>query len=160
MSEPPVQQKIVTDTSDPEAKLNRVKALALETVEEAKRARREVMQQVSMAMANISSMMASYSVVMSLMGAQSDAFFSALIGMTLSTISMLISISVALAATTVGIPASVYIMGVAASLNALAIAKLVVDKIHSSGLWDQITAGAHRAEAQFQQGQARIGGGF
>jgi len=160
MSEPPVQQKVIVDTSDPEAKLNRVKALALEAVQKAKEARRKVMQQVSLALTSISSMMANFSMVMNLLGQQSDAFFSALIGMTLSTISMLISVSIALAATGVGAGAAAIIGAIAVALQTVVIAKLIVDKVHSSGLWQQITRASFAALAQHQRGQTQMGGAF
>lgn len=132
------------EQSEAEAKLQRLKDIALEAVQAAKQARKEVMQEVRLAMNAISGMLSNFSQVMSLLGMQSDAFFAALIGMTLSTISMLISISTALAATGVGIPASVYIMAIAAGLNAIAIAKLIADKVHTSGLWAEMQRAAQK----------------
>ena len=110
-------------------------------VKAAKEARRKIMQDISQATGAISTMMTSYSQIMNLLGMQADAFYAALIGMTLSTISMLISIASALAATVVGIPASVVIMGVAASVNLLVLGKLIGEKARTSGIFNNISTG-------------------
>ena len=156
-----VEVKADLKTEGAEAKLLRLQGLATETVQKGKEARRKVMQEVSLAMTNISSMMSSFSMAMHLMGSQVDAFYGALIGMTLSTISMMISIAAGLASTGVGIPASVIIMGIAATLQIMTILKLVDDKLHSEGIWNRLVKDAQAATTKFAGARRRAPmGGF
>ena len=132
----------------------------------ARAARQKVLNEIRFASTALSSMLANYSQVMSLLGMQADAFYTALIGMTLSTVSMLVSIASALATTGVGIPASVVIMGVAVALNILTIGKLLADKVHTSGLWAQMQRVAQHGVYAFKHpagtstGVHPTGGGF
>ena len=156
-----VSVKADLQTAEAEAKLLRLQGLATETVQKGKEARRKVMQDVSMAMTNISTMMSSFSMAMHLLGSQVDAFYGALIGMTLSTISMMISSAAGLAATGVGIPASIIVLGIAATLQSLTILKLVNDKLHSEGVFKNLLESARAATTRFAQTGPRAPmGGF
>ena len=129
---------IDADTSAAFAKITALMVQADEATKAAVAARRKIMTEISTATAAISTMMSSFSMAMTLIGGQVDAFYGALIGMTLSTVSMMISIATGLAATGVGIPASVIIMGIALTLNVLTIAKLINDKMHTEGIWNEL----------------------
>ena len=81
---------ILGDTSDVLAKVTLVNAAVDEMTRKAKIARALVVQQVREGLTLISSMMSSFRMAMSLFGQTIDPFFSALVGMVLSTTSMLI----------------------------------------------------------------------
>ena len=63
-----------------------------------------------------------------------DPFFSALIGMVLSTTSMLISSATVLTATVLGAPVGAIIFGLAISFNILTLGKLIADKEATDGI--------------------------
>ena len=162
MSADPLLIFLGLETSEAEAKLQRLKVIADEVVKKAKEARAQVMREVRIAMNAISIMLTNFTQAMSLIGFQADAFYTALIGMVLSTISMLMSVSAALAATGFGAAVAGYVMAIAVGLQVVAIAKLTIDKIHSSGLWAQIVQSAGEASYRFRHEGPRtsIGGSF
>lgn len=125
---------IMTDTSEGFAEIERYKAVLDETVRKAREARTEIMKNVRAGLSAISQMMTSFSLAMHLLGGTIDAFYAALIGMTLSTISMMLSVAAGLAATVVGIPASVIVFGVAATIQMITMEKLIIDKMHTEGI--------------------------
>ena len=130
------------DTTELDAGLDGAMARVDAVVKAARLARQEVLRDVRIGLNAISGMLANYSQAMSLLGLQVDAFYGALIGMVLSTISMLISISAAIAATGVGIPVAAYIMAIAVGLNIAAIGKLLADKGNQIGLWADLHGAA------------------
>ena len=105
MSDFTVTGALILDMSDGYQKIAAFRAVLDEVTKAAAEARRKIMSEISQVTASISTMMTAYSQIMHLLGMQADAFYAALIGMTLSTVSMLISIASALATTVVGIPA-------------------------------------------------------
>ena len=150
---------IGVDDTEAIAKLDAVMAKADEATKKAKQARKAVMTEVRIAVNALSGMMANFSQAMSLIGAQVDAFYGALIGMTLSSVSMLLSISAALAETVVGIPWAAVVMTIAVGLNIAAIGKLLNDKLHNEGVWKDIAVSAYQATQRFQQ-RTPMGGSF
>ena len=125
---------ITADTSEAFAEITRLNAAADEAVKKARLARSEIMKDVRAGLSAISQMYTSFSMAMHLIGANVDAFYAALIGMTLSTISMLLSVAAGLAATVVGIPASVIVFGVAATIQMITMEKLIIEKMHTEGI--------------------------
>ena len=101
---------------------------------EAKIARALVIQTVREGFFLLSSLMSSFRQAMSLFGQQMDPFFSALIGMVLSTTSMLISSATVLTATVLGAPVGAIIFGLAISFNILTLGKLIADKEATDGI--------------------------
>lgn len=115
-------------TAAAEANIERMKAQADAAVQKWRLQRVEIIQGIRETMTLLSSMMTSASQVMTLIGQQIDPFFSALIGMTLSTISMMLSMSAALSATVIGVPAALLIGSIAIGLNLVLLMKLLKDK--------------------------------
>lgn len=116
------------NTQDANASIEEVEARA-DAVTKAWRLKRvEIIQSVRETISLISSMISTYQQFMSVIGAQVDPFFSALIGMTLSTISMMLSISASLALTGVGAYAAFIIGGIGIGLNLILMAKLIAEK--------------------------------
>jgi len=150
------------DTSAADASIDNLMTRCDEVTRKAIDAHKTVMQKVRQGMTMISSMMSSFHQAMSLFGLQVDSFYGALIGMTLSTISMILSIAAGLAVTGVGIPASVALMAVAVGLNILTIGKLISDKMHTEGIWNDIIHDAQRATYDFNRSGPRTptGGSF
>ena len=148
---------VAVDTSQAEASIEATKAKADAAVEEWRIRRLEIVQGVREAMTLISTSYATFVQFMQVIGAQIDPFYSALISLALSTVSMMLSISAAMAATVVGIPASVIIGGIAVTLNALLIAKLLYEKALSIEAFnmDKWAIGAAQ-----QSGMGTFGGGF
>ena len=100
--------------------------------------RNTLIRQIREGFTLISSLMSSFRQAMSLMGAQIDPFFSALIGMVLSTTSMLISAGTTLAATGIGGVAGAIILGLAISFNILTLGKLIDDKFNIKESYDEM----------------------
>jgi hypothetical protein len=148
---------IGVDTSEATVEFNTLMVKADEATKRAREARKKIMREISMATAALSSMLTSFSMAMSLLGAQVDTFFGALIGMTLSTVSMLVSIATGLAATGVGIPASIIVMGIAVSLQIITIAKLINDKMSSEGIWNEIKRAAQKGIYMFKHPASSTG---
>jgi hypothetical protein len=94
-----------------------------------KMTRKEIMTGLRITLNTISSMITSYREAMSLIGMNVDPFFSALIGMVVSTVSMLLALSTALAASGVGAAAAGVMLSIAIGLNIVTLGKLVADKI-------------------------------
>ena len=91
-------------------------------------ARNKLLREVREGFMLISSLMSSFRQAMSLMGAQVDPFFSALVGMVLSTTSMLISAASVLTGTGIGAAVGAVLFGVAIAFNILTTAKLINDQ--------------------------------
>ena len=134
MSEPPVTIEYVVDTAQARADIESLKAAANAAVKKSRLARQEIMKNVRAGLSAVSQMMTSFSMAAHLLGANIDSFYAALIGMTLSTISMMLSIAAGLASTVVGIPASVIVFGIAATIQMITIEKLIIDKMNTEGI--------------------------
>ena len=96
--------------------------------------RNTILRQIREGFTLISSLMSSARMAFSLIGAQIDPFFSALIGMVLSTASMLISAASTLALTGVGGVAAAVLFGLAIGFQVVTIAKLIADKERTDGI--------------------------
>ena len=153
---------IVADTTEALAEIERFRAAADEAVGRAKEARKEIMTQVRSGLSAISQMMTSFSLAMHLIGANVDAFYGALIGMTLSTISMLISVATGLAATVIGIPASAIVFGIAATIQMITMEKLIFDKMHTEGIIEGLEKAVTKGVYTYRQvsGVQPVTGGF
>jgi len=126
------------DTTEAEANIESVKAQADAVVKQWKIDRAILVQQVREGFTLISQMWSTFRQGMSLFGQTIDPFFSAMVGMVLSTTSMLISSATAISATVLGAPVGAILFGVAVSFNILTMAKLIGDKAETMGLFDAI----------------------
>ena len=116
------------NTDEVDASIEATQAKADATVAFWRRSRQEILSGIRNTMTMLSTMMSSFRVAMSIIGAQIDPFFSALIGMTLSTVSMMLSLSAALAVTGVGFSAAMLLASIAVGLNIALMGKLINDK--------------------------------
>ena len=128
MSEGTVTFAITADTTAAFASIAELQAAIDEQAREARIHRNKLMREIREGFMLISQMMSSFRQAMSLIGAQVDPFFSALIGMVLSTTSMLISAATTLALTGIGGIAAAILFGIAVSFNILTTAKLISDQ--------------------------------
>ena len=128
MSEGPVTIPITADSTAAFASIAELQAAIDEQARDWKADRNTLLREIREGFALISSLMSSFRQAMSLIGAQIDPFYSALIGMVLSTASMLISAATTLALTGIGGVAAAIILGIAISFQILTTAKLVSDQ--------------------------------
>lgn len=145
------------DTSEADAKTDASIAKSDAATERARIQRLEIIQGVRESLTLISTSYATFTQFMRVVGGSIDPFYSALIGMSLSMVSMMISMASALAATGVGIPAAVVIGGIAIVLQSMLIAKLIGDKAIAMEAFnlDKWAVGAAQ-----QSGIGTFGGGF
>ena len=129
MSEGTVTFAITADTTSAFASIAELQEAIDQQARDAKIHRNTLMRNIREGYTLISQMMSAFRQAMSLIGAQIDPFFSALIGLVLSTTSMLISAGTTLAATGIGGVAGAIILGLAVSFNIITLAKLIDDKI-------------------------------
>ena len=157
MSDKIVSVSLQVETTQTEASITATKEKSDAAVKEWRLRRMEIVQGVREAMTLISTSYSTFTQFMQVIGAQIDPFYSALIGLALSTVSMMLSMSAALAATGVGIPAAVIIGGIAITLNAMLIAKLLYEKAVSIEAFnlEKWSIGASQ-----QSGMGTHGGGF
>ena len=128
VSEGPVTIPITADTTGAFASITELQAAIDQQARDWKIQRNTLMRQLREGFALISSLMSSFRQAMSLIGAQIDPFYSALIGMVLSTASMLISAATTLALTGIGGVAAAVILAIAISFQILTTAQLVSDQ--------------------------------
>ena len=152
-----VEITVAVNTLEAENSIEATQTKADAAVKEWRIKRLEIIQGVREAMTLISTSYATFTQFMQVIGAQIDPFYSALISLALSTVSMMISISAALAATGVGIPASVVIGGIAIVLNAILIAKLLGEKAIAIEAFNLEKWAIGAAQ---QSGMGTHGGGF
>jgi hypothetical protein len=107
-------------------------------VEEWKIKRQVIINGIRQSLSAISSMMSSFTQAMNLVGAAIDPFFSSLIGMVTSTVSMMLGISAGLASTVVGSSVAVVIASIALYMQGILFAKLVIDKINTTRQMNEI----------------------
>jgi len=121
---------IVVDSVQAQLAIKDIMEQAAAATKEWKTRRAEIISGIRQTMTMISSLMSSFRQAMSLIGEQIDPFFSALIGMVLSTVSMLLSVATGLAATgPIGSAAAAVVLGIAISLNILTTGKLIADHL-------------------------------
>jgi hypothetical protein len=143
---------IGVDTSEAENKIDRLMVKADAAVEKAKLDRAVIIQHVREAVTLMSQTWSTYRQFMNLIGAQVDTFYSALIGMTLSTVSMMLSMSAALAATGIGGAAALLIGSIAIGLNVAMISKLLVEKAEAMGMFNPATWSPQTSVQPFRGG--------
>ena len=139
MSEGPVIIPVVADTSGAHASMTELQAAIDQQAREWQIQRNTMLRQIREGFTLISQMMSTFSQAMSLIGAQVDPFFSAMIGMVLSTTSMLISSASVLSATVLGAPVGAILLGLAIAFNILTMAKLVDDKFNITESFKKMT---------------------
>lgn len=140
MSEWTVGGAIIMDTSDAFMKIKELQDAIDQQAREWAIQRNTLLRQIREGFTLISSLMSSFRQAMSLFGAQIDPYYSALIGMVLSTTSMLLSAATTLALTGIGGVAAAIILGLAISFNILTVAKLTADKRASDSSFGMISA--------------------
>ena len=148
---------IDVDTTQAETSIDAVKAKADEVTRQWKIDRALLIQQVREGFMLISQIWSSFRQGMALFGQQIDPFFSALIGMVLSTTSMLISAATVLTGTGVGAAMGAVLFGVAVGFNIVSIAKLIADKQATDGILDSISQGLSNITSG-RQNQSGLGG--
>ena len=132
MSEGTVTFAITADTTDAFASIAELQVAIDQQARDMRIHRNTLIRQLREGFTLISSLMSSFRQAMSLIGAQIDPFFSALVGLVLSTTSMLLSAGTTLALTGIGGVAGAIILGLAISFNILTLAKLADDKFDIS----------------------------
>jgi len=145
------------DTSEAEAKIDAVMKKADDATEKARIQRLEIIQGVRESLTLITTSYATFTQFMRVIGAQIDPFYSALISLALSTASMMLSISAGMAATVVGIPASIIIGSLAVIINTALIAKLLYEKGVAIEAFNLAKWSVGAAQ---QSGMGTHGGGF
>ena len=120
------------------ASIDDVKAQADEQARQWAIQRNTMLRQIREGFTLISQLMSTVQQAFSLFGAQIDPFYSALIGMVLSTASMLLSAASVLSATVLGAPVGAVLFGVAIAFQILTLGKIVADKITSEGVIAQM----------------------
>ena len=146
---------IVVDSVQAQLAIQDVMRMSKAATEDWKSRRQEIMSGIRTTMTHISSLMSSFRMAMSLIGQTIDPFFSTLIGMVISTVSMLLSVGAGLTGSGIGIAAGAVVIGIAVALNILTTAKLVADqleiKTNFTALRESL-AGAITAGEQTPQG--------
>ena len=122
--------------------------------------RNTLIRQIREGFTLISSLMSSFRQAMSFMGAQIDPFFSALIGLVLSTTSMLISAGTTLTGTGIGAVAGAIILGLAISFNILTLGQLLNDKFDIKQTIDEMRQEMFARARATPPRQVQFGAGF
>lgn len=121
---------LIVDTVQAQLAIQDIVAQGEAATKDWARKRQMIISGIRQTMSMISSLMSSFRQAMSLIGQQIDPFYSALIGMVISTVSMLLSIGAGLAATgPIAGAAGAVVIGIAIGLNILTTAKLVADQL-------------------------------
>ena len=129
---------IKSDSSDVRKDHREVKDMADQQAREWAIQRNTMLRQIREGFTLISQLMSTVRQAFSIFGAQIDPFYSALIGMTLATASMLLSAASVLSATVLGAPVGAVLFGLALSFQILTLGKIVADKIASEGVMAQM----------------------
>ena len=138
-----------------------VKDAADQAVRDWKIQRNTMLRQIREGFTLVSQLMGAVRQAFAIFGAQIDPFFSALIGMVLSTASMLISSATTLALTGIGGAAAAVVFGLAISFQILTLGKLVADKEKTDGIITSLSQAVASASSGGAARQARGGlGGF
>ena len=120
---------LVVDSVQAQLAIQDVMRMSKEATEKWKADRQTIMSGIRQTMTHISSLMSSFRMTLSLIGETIDPFFSTLIGMVISTVSMLLSVGVGLVGTGIGAAAGAVVIGIAVGINILTTAKLVADQL-------------------------------
>ena len=138
---------IAVETTEAEMSIEEVKAKADELTRDWKIRRNTLMREIREGFTLISSLWSSFRQAMTLFGQQIDPFYGALIGMVLSTVSMLLSAASTLSATVIGIPLGAILFGLAMSFNILSIGKLLAENENIRASFAQLAAAGAAAGA-------------
>jgi len=130
--------RVHVDTTEVESSIAATQAQADAAVKEWRMRRMEIIQGVREGLTLISSMMSSFRMAMSLLGQQIDPFFSSLVSMVIATTSMILSAATVISGTGIGATIGAYMFAVAMTFNLITLGKLVADKAHTMGLFDNI----------------------
>ena len=128
MSSPPITVGIVVDSVQAQLAIKDVMDQADIAVRDWQSKRAQITTGIRQATTLIASLMSSFRGALSLIGDTMDPFFSALIGMVLSTVSMLLSIGAGLVGTGIGSAAGAVVLGIAVGIQVLQTAKLAADQ--------------------------------
>ena len=120
---------LIVDTVQAQLAIQDIVAQGEAATQDWARKRQMIISGIRQTMSMISSLMSSFRQGMSLIGQQIDPFFSALIGMVISTVSMLLSVGAGMVGTGIGSAAGAVVIGIAVALNILTTAKLVADQL-------------------------------
>ena len=120
---------LIVDTVQAQLAIQDIVAQGEAATQDWARKRQMIISGIRQTMSMISSLMSSFRQAMSLIGQQIDPFFSALIGMVISTVSMLLSVGAGMVGTGIGSAAGAVVIGIAVALNILTTAKLVADQL-------------------------------
>jgi len=152
---------LTVDDSQVQFTIDQVAERSKEVVSQWAIARQDILHSMQGTMSVINRTIMYARQVLQIVGATIDPFFSALLSMVTSTISMMLSVATALAATGVGIPAAAYMAAIAIGLNIVTIAKLVRDEIETKRyMRENILRLANSQENLAQSQRSAIGGSF
>ena len=152
---------ISADATEAFQEIQAVKAAMDEQTRDWKIQRNTILRQIREGFTLISQLMSAMGQAFTLFSQQIDPFFSALIGMVLSTASMLISSATTLALTGIGGVAAAIILGIAVSFQILTLGKLVADKEKTDGIISSLLEGIASGSTGGATQQPRGGlGGF
>lgn len=150
---------IDVDTTAARAKIDSLMKMADAQVKSWKLKRDEVIRSIRTGMTLISSFVSSARMALSLVGQQIDPFFSSLIAMVMSTVSMMLSISSAVSVTILGAPIGAIMAGAAIGLNVLTTAKLIADQAKITNNFEGIRTSLDKLGANVARGGTLIPGG-
>jgi len=122
--------------------------------------RRAIIMSVQQTISYINRAVSMYRQVLQLMDANIDPFFSALLGMVTSTVSMMLSVATALTSSIVGAPLGAYVGAIAIGLNIATTAKLMRDKMESERYTRQAITRVNDLRARFTAVTSPFGAGF
>ena len=140
VSEDRVTIYIDVDSTDANTSIDDVKEKADAATREWRMRRLEIIQGIRETISLMSQAWGTFRQFVSLVGGQIDPFYGALIGMTLSTISMMLSLASALSTTVVGVPYAIILGAVAIELNVLMMGKLIKDKLDTMSKFSTMKA--------------------
>jgi len=123
---------INVDTTQANAQIMAVSGRVKEVVNEWFYARQTIIREIQTTVSQVSQAISLARQTISIVGETLDPFFSSLLTMVMSSVSTLLSIAAAMAATGVGIPASVAIGIIALGLNAVQTAKILKAQVEAN----------------------------
>ena len=151
-----INVSLIMDTVQAQLAIQDIVAQGEAATKDWARKRQMIISGIRQTMTMVSSLMSSFRMAMSLIGQQIDPFFSTLIGMVISTVSMLLSVGAGLVGTGIGAAAGAVVIGIAVGINILTTAKLIADQLEIKA---DFTA-MREAIAESIQQTARGGFGF
>ena len=148
---------LIVNTVQAQLAIQDIQAQGEAATQEWARKRQQILSGIRQTMTMVSSLMSSFRMAMSLIGQQIDPFFSTLIGMVISTVSMLLSVGVGLVGTGIGAAAGAVVIGIAVGINILTTAKLIADQLEIKADFSAVRAALINVSKNMQQ-NAGLGG--